>query len=327
MEENINRLRELLRDSDSDVRGMTAVALARVGDPQATDLLLELLKDSDRRVAIAAIQSLGEREDKKATPCLLELVHSDDPDIVCSVIAALALLRDERAFNAVVTALFDVNDEVRRNAAAAIGRLGDLRALVPLYEALKDPYKWVRGNAALSIGMFAQTSSTSCLLDAFATEADEDVRGNIIIALGACDTTKTSMICDLLQDHAESERLRVSAAITLANLVGSDKIADEEQVRLALIAAMEDKDANDEVRAACAWALGRTTQHGSTTDALLAVLDDEYRWVVLYAVESLALLKDPRSVAPLQEFKEAHADDDELVEHIDAAILELEGRQ
>ena len=81
MGDDFARLRTLLDDSDPDVRGMVAVALANIAGPQATDMLLELAGDADPRVACAAVQSLGTRGEERSVPVLIRLMQRDETDI------------------------------------------------------------------------------------------------------------------------------------------------------------------------------------------------------------------------------------------------------
>jgi len=341
MDDDFEQLRGILESSDAETRGMAAIALGQVASPQTVDLLVELLDDEDQRVVCAAVQSLGAQGDRRATPALLGLMQSDDVEIKRSVLSALAQVADERAFPAVVTALFDVDDQVRRNAAAAIGRLGDKRALEPLYEMLSDSFNWVRANAALSLLALADPRSAKPLSDRLAVEDDEMVRGNLVLALSACDPTSIPHVIELLLDEGEACKVRVSAAMALARLSEDGALAEEGRAREVLVSLLGSPQTDEEVRAACAWALGRLPHHGSSVDVLCAALEDPYRWVVLYAVESIALLKDPRAIPALERARRRYAseggasgdatsgDDDaddvaaQVVEHIDDALREL----
>ena len=88
-------------------------------------------------------------------------------------------------------------------------------------------------------------------------------------------------------------------------------------------------DAPDEVRASCAWALGRMKPSRSISEALVASLHDGYRWVVFYALESLALHRDAsvlpalRTIRAEREIAERDTVDD-VIPHLDDAIAELE---
>ena len=329
--DDLERLRALLSDPDPDVRGLTAVALARLAIPEARDMLMQLLADSDSRVVCAAVQSLGDRGDQSAVPALVDVLNrSQDVDVECSVLSSLAMLKDHRAFSAVVVKLFDADDEVRRNAAATIGYLKDKRALVPLYELLADDYSWVRANAALSIGTLGDVDSVDHLMDLLARETDDLVRANALIAIGQCDPSKEPLIVERLLDAGEQERARVSACIALAEMAEKDELEDEDAAVTALIDMLGDTDAPDEVRASSAWALGRMQPAPRITDAFLRSLHDEYRWVVFYALEGIALHKDTSALPALRAFRVEREDEhpdhvDALMPHIDDAIRELEG--
>lgn len=330
--DELERLRALLKDPDPEVRGLTAVALARIDSPAATEILMDLLADPDDRVVCAAIQSLGERGEKSAVPALIGMLnHATYASVKCSVLSAFASIRDPRAFSAVVVQLFDAEDEVRRNAAAAIGYLGDKRALVPLYEMLGDNYAWVRANAALSIGALGDADSVDHLMDLLARETDDLVRADTLIAIGQCDPSKESLIVERLLDAGEQEKARVSACIVLAEMAERDTIVDEDMGAEALMGALADVTSPDEVRATAAWALGRLRSTPGITDALIASLRDPYRWVVFYALESLAIQHAVGALPALRAFKEeraaaAEAEDikDPMIDHIDDAIAELE---
>ncbi len=319
MGDDFARLRTLLDDSDPDVRGMVAVALANIAGPQATDMLLELAGDADPRVACAAVQSLGTRGEERSVPVLIRLMQRDETDIKCSVLAALAQVADPQAFPAVVTAMFDVDDQVRRNATAAIGRLGDKRALEPLYEMLHDGYRWVRANAALSLKALADPGSAVPLAVQLDKEEDDLVRGNLLMALMSCDGGRYPLLVTFLDDPDEGEKTRVAAALAMPVAASTLPEAASEVMLTTLARQVSAAGAPDEVRAACAWALGRMPHRGSSIDALCDALDDPYEWTVLYALESLALLKDVRAEGRIRAFRSMHEDDGKLVEHTDAA--------
>ncbi|MDO4850621.1 MAG: HEAT repeat domain-containing protein [Actinomycetota bacterium] len=324
MGDDFARLRTLLDDSDPDVRGMVAVALANISGPQATDMLLELAGDADSRVVCAAVQSLGARGEKRSVPVLIRLMQRDETDVKCSALAALAQVADPQAFPAVVTAMFDVDDQVRRNATAAIGRLGDKRALEPLYEMLHDGYRWVRANAALSLKALADPGSAAPLAMQLDEEDDDLVRGNLLMALMSCDGGRYPLLVTFLNDPDEGEKTRVAAALAMPDAASALPEVSSEAMLTALARQVNAAGAPDEVRAACAWALGRMPHRGSSIDALCDALDDPYEWTVLYALESLALLKDVRAEGRIRAFRSMHEDDGKLVEHVDAALKELE---
>lgn len=51
-------------------------------------------------------------------------------------------------------------------------------------------------------------------------------------------------------------------------------------------------DEEGELRAACIWTLGHFPVDKQTTEACIEALDDDYEWVVRYAIEALAHFGD-----------------------------------
>ncbi len=196
---------------------------------------------------------------------LIEFTHDDDPRARAMALAGLAKLADPRGFAPTLVCLYDPVDEVRAAAATALGIFGDDRAYEPLVESLKDPNDKVASNCAWSLG---QIPTTRCL----------------------------EKLCEILQDTEMSPGIRAAAATAIGErsaIAGSDiATSDEliEQARIALLNTVEDEA--DELRAACVWTLGHFPPDKQTTQVCIDLLEDEYEWVVRYAIEALAHFGD-----------------------------------
>jgi len=103
-----------LRDSDPKVRARAAVALGRIGAPQATPKLRSALGDRDSRVRTAAAFALGIVEDTESERQL---------------VTQLSQATTEPEREAIVAALGRVGGEL---AAEVLARIGDARALTAL---------------------------------------------------------------------------------------------------------------------------------------------------------------------------------------------------
>ncbi len=71
-----------------------------------------------------------------------------------------------------------------RNVAIALGNSGNPEAIPPLRTALGDPEPLVRGHAAWALGQFAEPQARLALQQHLAGEEDEQVRAEVLIALG-----------------------------------------------------------------------------------------------------------------------------------------------
>ena len=209
---------------------------------------------------------------------LIEFTHDDDPRARAMAVAALAKLADPRGFAPVLVCLFDPVDEVRAAAATALGIFGDDRAYEALVECLNDPNERVGVNCAWSLG---QIPTTRCL----------------------------DKLCELVIDNGVASAIRVAAATAIgerSELVGFDITTNGaliEQARVALLGALGDEEG--ELRAACVWTLGHFPADKQTTEACIEALDDDYEWVVRYAIEALAHFKDLAALDSLLELSES----------------------
>lgn len=222
---------------------------------------------------------------------LIEFTHDDDPRARAMAIAGLAKLADQRGFAPVLVCLFDPVDEVRAAAATALGIYGDDRAYEPLVECLKDPNEQVAINCVWSLG---QIPTTRCL----------------------------EKLCEIIQDESVSQGIRTAAASSIGErsaLAGSDLATDDaliESTRVALLNTLAGD--GDELRAACVWTLGHFPADKQTTQTCIELLEDEYEWVVRYAIEALAHFGDLAALDPLSELTDS--EDDAIRELAEEAI-------
>ena len=209
---------------------------------------------------------------------LIEFTHDDDPRARAMAIAGLAKLADPRGFAPVLVCLFDPVDEVRAAAATALGIFGDDRAYEPLVECLKDPNEQVAINCAWSFG---QIPTTRCL----------------------------AKLCEILRDSSMPQAVRTAAATAIGErsaLPGSDIATSDELIEQARVALLNTvMEGGNELRAACVWTLGHFPADKQTTQICIDLLEDEYEWVVRYAIEALAHFGDFAALEPLVELADS----------------------
>jgi HEAT repeat protein len=125
-----------LRDPDSLVQGIAAETLVQIGAP-AVEPLMVTLKDQDPATRKAAISLLGRIGDARAVAAL-----GGDPDPASDLLVDL--------FDAPGT-IWDPNEGVRIAATEALGQIGDGRAVGPLSAMLADSPLPLRKAAALAL--------------------------------------------------------------------------------------------------------------------------------------------------------------------------------
>ncbi|KAH0566258.1 hypothetical protein GP486_000333, partial [Trichoglossum hirsutum] len=158
--EAIKSLIDLLKDTDSYVRGRAAGALGQQSNLpiQAIEGLIGRLKDTDSHVRVRAAQALGRQSSLpgEATKGLVDLLKDTEKDVQDQ--AALALGRQPdlptEAIKSLTDLLKDTERYVRRQAAQTLGRQSNLpiEAIKSLVDLLKDREWYVRRQAALALG-------------------------------------------------------------------------------------------------------------------------------------------------------------------------------
>ena len=212
---------------------------------------------------------------------LVEFTKDDDPQARAMAIAGLAKLQDPRGFAPVVVTLFDPVDEVRIAAATALGVFGDDRAFEPLVQCLEDPCERVAVNCAWALGQIQTKRCFDKLLEVL--DKNPELRG-----LNAAATALGERA-----EHAGSDLATSDACI--------------ERARITLLNAFDDE--NDEVRAASVWTAGHLPADKQTTYAVIEMLEDDYEWVVRYAIEALAQFGDRAALEPLEELTDSENED------------------
>lgn len=117
-------LRELLADSDSEIRAQAAKALGEAGGDGAAGELVAALADSSARVRYFAALALGKRKHVPAVPALVRLLRENgDQDVALrhAGVFALAGIGDESAIASLCSG--DDSAAVRRAAVLALRRL------------------------------------------------------------------------------------------------------------------------------------------------------------------------------------------------------------
>lgn len=223
---------------------------------------------------------------------LIEFTKDEDARSRATAIAGLAKLADPRGFAPVLVALFDPVDEVRVTAATALGVFKDERALEPLVSCLNDPCEQVAVNCVWALGQLPGERAARQLVDTALDEAaGAPVRTAAVTAIG------------------EGTQLE-------GNALSFDKalVQDAQQALAPLM-----KAADDELRATSVWTLGHFPHSDAAVDGFIDALSDEYEWVVRYAIEALANMRDARAVEPLQGLL---ADEREAVSQLAKQALE-----
>ena len=129
------------RYPDPEMRAWMAIAMGKLGDPQAIPVLVQGLSEEgeeSKRIRYACAWALGALQAHQAVPGLSALLEDPLPPVRKMAAYALGALGDPPALAALWKALEDPVPEVRWTAAIWLGRRGD-PAAAPTLSTLLDP--------------------------------------------------------------------------------------------------------------------------------------------------------------------------------------------
>ncbi|MBI1748321.1 MAG: HEAT repeat domain-containing protein [Acidobacteria bacterium] len=134
------RIFSTVPQDDPKVRRYLALALGRLGDPQAIPVLVQAIRDEDAETRVYSIYALGELRAKEAVPDMISLYKTDDVGLRKMIVYVLGVLGDLRAVPTLRTALSDRQEDVQWNAATALARLKDPYGVPTLQHMLDRVY-------------------------------------------------------------------------------------------------------------------------------------------------------------------------------------------
>ncbi len=200
---------------DAEIAQRAAVRLLEMHDKSGVDRLiglLEELEETERRTEIAAI--LLEHEVAPPTQKIASLREKVDDETLGQKLLELQIASgDEEAFEKVVEMFDTTKFEKRLEAAKAMGRSDDERAVELLGEALFEGNPKMRRSAARSLRQIADEGSLETLERSISKEQNEEVKIEVIRALGVIGTKKALRI---LRFNSRTRRPAIKEAIIAA---------------------------------------------------------------------------------------------------------------
>lgn len=248
LQQKIVKAIENLQEKKGNIRREAKKDLIKWGEP-AVEPLLAVVKDWRAQPANLRVECVG----------------------------ILGEIKDERAVPVIISVLEEKRVTMRYNAARALGKIGDSRATPALIKVLNDNEWEVRFYAAEALGAIGDVQASKPLADLLLSDSQQKVR---LVAIQALDNV----------DGREEYRAVVKALSDMdpevrgyaAELSASWDINDS----LPIIIRMLKEDRSNVTRSCCAHALGVYKNIGSVP-ALIMALEDDYKDVRIYALESL----------------------------------------
>ncbi|MBD2359750.1 HEAT repeat domain-containing protein [Anabaena minutissima FACHB-250] len=264
-EATITGLLEMTKDSEERVRYRAAQALGKIGVEAAIPSLLELLKDPEERVRSSAANALGKIGSEVEIPSLLELIKDSESIIRFSAADALGKIGSEAAIPSLLELIKDSESIIRFSAADALGKIGSEAAIPSLLELIKDSESIIRFSAADALGKIGSEAAIPSLLELI-KDSESIIRFSAADALGKIGSEVAILsLLELIKDSEPIVRFRVAGAL---GEIGSEVAIPS---LLELI-----KDSESIVRSSAAEALGKIGSEASIPVLLELIKDSEY---------------------------------------------------
>ncbi|HEY9800057.1 MAG TPA: HEAT repeat domain-containing protein [Leptolyngbyaceae cyanobacterium] len=259
-------LLELIKNPNSNVRISATVALITIGSEAAIPGLLELMNNVNDKIRLFPAYALGKIGSKEAIPGLIELMKNSESNVRYRAADALVKIGSEEAIPGLIELMKNSEHNVRFSAADALVKIGSEEAIPGLIELMKDIEYDVRSNAAYVLGKIGSEAAIPGLIELM-KDTEYDVRSKAADALGKIGSKDA--IYGLIELMRSSEfRVRASAADALSE-IGSEAAIP------GLIELM--KDSESDVRASAADALGEIGSKDAIPGLIELMKDSEFR--------------------------------------------------
>jgi len=150
----VRDLIQQLDDPAADVREAAALALGRIGSPDAVDALIVKLEDPNADLAPQIARALRQTQSPQAVESLIRRLNDPDRETVSETARALGDIGDNRARKPLLDVLQRSRDaKVVSASSEALARLGEMAALyeiVPRMKAATNPV--LKRSLAIAVG-------------------------------------------------------------------------------------------------------------------------------------------------------------------------------
>ncbi|MHA2295907.1 MAG: HEAT repeat domain-containing protein [Candidatus Hodarchaeales archaeon] len=296
-ERSASKIRELLSDKETGVRGASAEALGLLTDLEAITLLISRIKDKNenmevREISRDALVRIGSPTANELAECLASDGNKTVRLYCAQVFEQIA---DQKSISPLLDyGLRDKDEKVRETAVRALIRIGE-----PVVENISsvqdDKYRHARMAAAEVLGAIG-SSMAMRKLEVALNDRDEQVRETAAKALQNLGLQAVISLCRCLASPSkETSRL---AALVLLELSPEMRNKGDKQAVRFLKSVFKKRD--KEIQATACQALGILGDKSAVED-VIHMLGSKHEKVRLAAVKALGMLQDGKSVPPLEQ--------------------------
>ena len=218
------KLKEMLGDSDENVRMAAAYALMEMGEKDLEAHILKgFIASTDSTVKANAAMLLGKLGDTRALPPLWNILKDINADYKVQVqaVESIAMLKDEKIYQKLWALMISKYVDDRIMGVRAMGALGTLEAKSALVKMLGDDIDDVKLCAAYELGKLNSKTGLPEVLDFFTAKSAQ---------LASLESSPASHLGIMAIGSIKSPRLNVFLPKLLANTRKDIKLAAAQSV-------------------------------------------------------------------------------------------------
>lgn len=211
-----------LNDTDWENRKEAAIALGKITNPLAVDLLIPFLKDKNPDIREAASDALGEINDPRTVELLITMLQDEINHVRKRAVLSLEKKRDTRSIRPLITtALKDYDKSVRRRALMAISKMEDPRVTECLIQSLKDKFYYNRKIAIIALGKTKNPRAVGPLI-ALLNDNRKGIRQEAVEALGEFNEPQVVEALKVASLKDKNPYVRDLAADSIKKITGEE---------------------------------------------------------------------------------------------------------
>lgn len=219
-------LKELLKDTDENVRMAAAYSLIKMGDTESgleAYILKGFIASTDQTVKANAAMLLGKLGDKRALPPLWKSFNSGSSNdrFRIQAVESIAMLKDEQIYNKIWGMLISKFVDDRIMGIRAMSALGTLDAQHSIATMLDDSIDDVKLCAACELGKFRDKAGEREVLDFLSRNSDRissleqtPASHMAIMAVGTIKSPRLNVYLPKLLENSQKD-LQLAAAQSL----------------------------------------------------------------------------------------------------------------
>lgn len=261
---DVTFLRSYLKEKDDQIRNGAAFILATRGEEAAVEMMLPMCDENDVQRQLRCLQAV---KGLPTSPAVREraklfLYGDPKPEVLYAVYDIFTLAKDDSIYDRMVQRLQSTNLGHRAAAVYFIGRLKGNRSLPQLHELLRDGSGLIRLRATQAIGELRQADSVPYLADALRNDSDNQVRKEIVKALGMIgDKSIVPVVAFLIFDpvvrdesiHALTLVNHRDAIPTLRNVLQTQFTKEQRTAALSAIIRISPSESFDTFKNCLGW--------------------------------------------------------------------------